>query len=990
MFAIFNINKKSLAIAILLAGLFIGLAIAQVHAAANDSSITLKKDPVSGLFTLTVRDPDGIQEFSMTPTGKFPYGGQLTNCPRSFNINNVAFDASSDFQPTMPAYVIDCQNNTANLEIAPPKDGLAKSTPVIKKEEAPPPPAPAEAPKEEPKKEEPKKEVPKEEKKAGPLSANDVIYPVPDLGDCKSEKECRSYCDNSQHAKECFAFAQKYNLITKKEAEKNEKQFLEVNNGPGGCDSGPSCEAYCNSADHLDACIAFAEKSGYYSGEKLAEAKKFQELAKSGKQFPGGCKDRNTCEIYCNDPGHMDECLNFAEESGFMPKEEIDQARKILPLMKSGETPGHCTSKEQCEKYCSEESHNDECITFGEKAGLISAEDAAMVKKTGGKGPGGCHSKQQCESYCENNSDECFKWAQDNGFFSEADLARMKKGMSQFKEQLDKIPPEVTQCLKDAVGEKNFEKLVNGQPLFDRSLEGKMKSCFNQLTSQMSKQFNTMPPEAAQCVKDTIGEAGLKKLQSGEFDQNVDFSSLEVCFQKLQESFGGGQGGPGGGPGGYGGGGFSGPGGCKSIDECTAYCQSNPKECQQFAPPGGGQGGPGGGGQGGPGGCKSREECDAYCKNHPQECSSSGRGGPGGGGEQEGLGCGITNGAVAQYVCGTDGYSRGAKTGPGEQTTYFNECHAKQQGVQILHQGVCLRNGKPDVPCSDIAHIVCGTDGNSWTHECHAKEAGAGVKHEGVCTREEGGQRGSGFPGDQGGFQGGQGGPGGNFVGSGGCKNQEECQKFCEENPENCPGGNFKSDGFGGSSNEELQRRVGENPLDKLREGFGAPPTGVPSLDQYQKQYEQQYKQQYNQQNLNRGAEECNKQGGNWDGTKCNFSNLQKYQQTPPPTNLTPPPTQTAPSPAYLITPISPSVSPTIPTSPLIPPPQAAPAPVSAPISPPPPTQTVPAPATAPIPTAPQPTPAPTPTTHPPTSQSQIPNPLFLLGKLITVLFGGK
>lgn len=709
MSTILNINKKTLAAIILLAGLLISLSIRQVRAAANDSSITLKKDPASGLFTLTVRDPDGIQEFSMTPVGKFPYGGGLSNCPRTFSINNVSFDQSSDFTPVMPGYVIDCANNTANLTIAPPKDGFTKSEPVIKKEEAPVTPAAQEAP----------KEAAKPEKKTGPLSAEDIQYPVPDLGNCQNDKECRSYCDNSQHGKECYAFAKKYNLISEKEAKEKEKEFFEVTNGPGGCNSGVSCEAYCNSADHLDECISFAEKSGYYSGDQLAEAKKFQAIAKSGKQFPGGCKDRNTCELYCNDRNHMEECLNFADETGFMPKEEIDQARKILPLMQKGETPGGCTSKEQCDKYCSDDSHSDECIAFGEKAGLISSEDAAMIKKTGGKGPGGCHSKQQCDAYCETNSDACFQWAQDNGLVSEADLAKMKNGMAKFKEQLDKIPPEVTQCLKDAAGEKNFNKMVAGEPVFDRNLEGKMKSCFNQLTSQMSKQFNTLPPEATQCIKDIIGEDGLKKLQSGESDENIDFSSLEGCFQKLQSSFGGGPGGP---------------------------------------------GGQGSGSRG------NEQHGDGFTE------------------------CGIVNGAVASYVCGINGNSRGMPTGAGVETTYFNECHAKQAGAQILHSGVCVRKGGPDKPCSDIAHPICGTDGNSWTNECNAKEAGAGVKHEGVCANEDRSENGNGSgqnqqpsqEQEQREYQNNQ--SPANYGGPGGCKTQEECNDYCAKNPDKCHG----------------------------------------------------------------------------------------------------------------------------------------------------------------------------------------------------------
>ena len=353
-------SKKFVAVAILLTGILVSFTIDQVQAAASDSSISFKKDPTSALFTLTIKDPDGLQEFSMTPVGKFPYGGGLSGCPKTFSINNVSLADPSDFEPVMPAYVIDCKNNTTKLEIQPPTDGKTTSR-AVKKEEVPPPPPPAPV------------EEKKVEKSQKQLTLSDVRYPVPGLGNCGSEAECRSYCDNAEHAKECLAFAKTYNLLSENEEQETADKFLGVKNGPGGCNSWASCEAYCNNVDHLDECITFAEKTGYYSGDELAEARKFQGLVKSGKQFPGGCKDRNACELYCGTPDHMEECLTFAEETGFMSQEELAEARKFLPLMKSGQTPGGCTSKEQCEKYCFAEEHLDECIAFAEKAGFLSA-----------------------------------------------------------------------------------------------------------------------------------------------------------------------------------------------------------------------------------------------------------------------------------------------------------------------------------------------------------------------------------------------------------------------------------------------------------------------------------------------------------------------------------------------------------------------------------------------------------------------------------------
>lgn len=586
-------NRKLLAVSALAILFLVSVALTEVGASANDSSIILKKPPGAERFILTIKDPDGVQEFSLSPVAQFRYGGILSGCNKSFSSDNVFFNDPVDFTPVMPAYVVDCQNNTTELEIPPPVKGVAKSI-VVKKEEPPPLPPPL--------------PPPPEEKKTGPLSAEDIQYPVTELGNCQNEAECRSYCDNADRAKECLAFAKKYNLISEDEAKKAADKFLNIKNGPGGCNSWSSCEDYCNTVDHLDKCIAFADETGYYSPDELSEARKFQELVKSGVQFPGGCKERNSCEIYCSDSNHMEECLNFAEKSGFMPQEEIAEARKFMVLMQKGESPGGCTSKEQCENYCSEDSHMEECIAFAEKAGVMTAEDAEMARKVGGKGPGGCRSKTQCEAYCGENSEECFNFAKEHGLMSEEDLEQMSKGMEKFRENLDKMPPEAVQCLEDVLGEENFNKIKNGEPIFDRKMEGKMKSCFGRMTAGLSQKLEKLPPDAAECIKNAVGEDGLQKLQSGEFGEDLNFESLEVCFKDLQGKFGGG--------GNFGDGGFEGPGGCKTMEECTEYCTANPEECKGFSPPVEG----GAGFQGGPGGCQSPEECMAYCQSNPDAC----------------------------------------------------------------------------------------------------------------------------------------------------------------------------------------------------------------------------------------------------------------------------------------------------------------------------------------------------------------------------------
>ena len=159
--------------------------------------------------------------------------------------------------------------------------------------------------------------------------------------------------------------------------------------------------------------MVFAEKHELIPAGALKEAKQVANAIKAGATMPGGCKDKDSCSSYCSASNHAEECLGFAEKAGFVSAEEATLARKVLPLINAGQSPGGCKTKDECQKYCNNDSNTTECLIFAEKAGLISSEDAALAKKVGGKGPGGCKSKETCAAYCNDiaNQEACFQFA---------------------------------------------------------------------------------------------------------------------------------------------------------------------------------------------------------------------------------------------------------------------------------------------------------------------------------------------------------------------------------------------------------------------------------------------------------------------------------------------------------------------------------------------------------------------------------------------------
>ena len=91
--------------------------------------------------------------------------------------------------------------------------------------------------------------------------AQNIQYPVEELGNCGSESVCKSYCDKSENTKSCVNFAEKNNLMSKEEIEMAKKFMAAGSKGPGGCEGKNECEAYCNNLDHIDECISFAEEN---------------------------------------------------------------------------------------------------------------------------------------------------------------------------------------------------------------------------------------------------------------------------------------------------------------------------------------------------------------------------------------------------------------------------------------------------------------------------------------------------------------------------------------------------------------------------------------------------------------------------------------------------------------------------------------------------------------------------------------------------------
>ena len=372
-----------------------------------------------------------------------------------------------------------------------------------------------------------------------------ITFPVAELGNCGSKEKCKAYCEEPGNMEACIAFAEKHSLMSKEEASRA-KQFsgkLRTAGGPGGCRSPKECETFCGDLNNIETCVAFAEEHG--GGEEVTRGKKMVAYLKSGGQLPGSCTSKESCEAYCHDVTHAEECLAFAEKTGMGPDdghsrpEDIEKIKKFGALAKSGETPGGCTSKEGCEAYCREESHQKECVAFGKKMGFIDEKREEFFKQNRGKGPGGCTSHGSCEAFCNDpaNRETCFNFAKDNGLMRTEDVERAKEGMVRMRAGLEQAPPEVAECLKTAIGPNIIEDIQSGKLVPGPEIGERVRGCFERSGERRPPQdiFRNAPPETGKCASEKLGADAIARIRSGEEEFTPEAAdAFRVCFQQQQ------------------------------------------------------------------------------------------------------------------------------------------------------------------------------------------------------------------------------------------------------------------------------------------------------------------------------------------------------------------------------------------------------------------------------------------------------------------------
>ncbi|MBI2451413.1 MAG: hypothetical protein HYV52_03750 [Parcubacteria group bacterium] len=257
-------------------------------------------------------------------------------------------------------------------------------------------------------------------------------------GGCHKPEECRVYCENLDHGDECFEFGKKQGLIREEDIKNFErgkeirKKVMETG-GPGGCKSDNECRSYCQDSSRAEECLAFAVEHGgippedakmmlenfvrethrpefgppsrdfeKFEQEKFRRFDEFRGLERQFRQGPatqfqggpGGCLSPEECIKFCSDPANRDTCAHFGPPSGGPPSGEIfkqvpsgseSEFRNIEPFILPKNTP-----------YPRMMPPTEVASPFSPD--LINPQYPQYAPRQ--FGPGGCASEAECKAYC--------------------------------------------------------------------------------------------------------------------------------------------------------------------------------------------------------------------------------------------------------------------------------------------------------------------------------------------------------------------------------------------------------------------------------------------------------------------------------------------------------------------------------------------------------------------------------------------------------------
>ncbi|MEK7065683.1 MAG: hypothetical protein AAB961_01710, partial [Patescibacteria group bacterium] len=184
----------------------------------------------------------------------------------------------------------------------------------------------------------------------------------------------------------------------------------------------------------FEECTNFAVAAGFM------DAKDAEMARKTGGKGPGGCKSKESCDAFCNDPANQETCFQFGVDNGMIPQEDLQRMKEGKQQMQQALTQAppavmdclnssvgsEALQKMQSGAGMPPRDVGDKMKTCFEKMGPPTGaggpgEGGNMPPGVGDQGqgrgqqgqgpnfqgPGGCKTPEECKSLCESNPEAC-------------------------------------------------------------------------------------------------------------------------------------------------------------------------------------------------------------------------------------------------------------------------------------------------------------------------------------------------------------------------------------------------------------------------------------------------------------------------------------------------------------------------------------------------------------------------------------------------------
>lgn len=247
-----------------------------------------------------------------------------------------------------------------------------------------------------------------------------ISFPISELGNCASKAACREYCNDREHMAACTAYGKTHSLITKEQAERNEKfeQKLRVG-GPGKCASVRACVEFCKNKEHAEECRAFAEKIG------VALKPLLRRIASSTASSSAGMVRERERERQ-DDASSTESGRRILPQPKPIEREATSTGSEVRGRGGAPINPPVCPDQETCRKICSDPNGQffeySDCVQFRRALRELQSLQEGDVPPNPADLPtdNACPDGVTCAARCMNDDSpyflkpECIKFREEN------------------------------------------------------------------------------------------------------------------------------------------------------------------------------------------------------------------------------------------------------------------------------------------------------------------------------------------------------------------------------------------------------------------------------------------------------------------------------------------------------------------------------------------------------------------------------------------------